>query len=97
MEIHSISEAFESNIRIAIMAALLGGEKDWGELKGITGASDGNLSTHLSKLESMAYLTVRKEFLRKKPHSTYRLTGKAIKEFTDYVEMLEQLIKSSPD
>jgi DNA-binding PadR family transcriptional regulator len=79
------------------MAALIGGEKDWGDLKGITGASDGNLSTHLTKLESMGYVTAKKEFLRKKPHSTYRLTGKAAHEFAEYVEILEELVKGIPD
>ena len=88
----SISEAFESKIRMAIIAGLFSGDKDWSDLKALTGTSDGNLSTHLAKLESIDYIYVNKKFLKKRPNTTYCLTSKAIREFTEYVNMLVGLI-----
>ena len=97
MEFQTVPEAFESKIRIAVMACLIDGEKDWGSLKEITGASDGNLSTHLAKLENSGYIHINKTFLKKRPHTTYCLTSKAICEFREYVDMLEQLINKKTD
>ena len=39
-----------------------------------TGLTRGNLSSHLSKLESAGYVDVEKEFVDKMPHTVLRLT-----------------------
>lgn len=43
MEINAIPEAFQTKLRLAVLSALLTGEKNFRELKGITEATDGNL------------------------------------------------------
>lgn len=95
MNIDSIPEALQSKIRIAIIAALLSGEKTFKELKEISMATDGNLSIHLSKLEELGYVNVRKEFLSKKPRTTYSVTDFGVAGFREYVNLLEQLLKGS--
>lgn len=92
MDIHTIPEAFESRIRIAILSALLTGEKNFNEIKEITKATDGNLSTHLSKLETMKYITSKKEFNGRKPKTTYDLTDIGRMNLKDYVNLLEAII-----
>jgi len=56
-------------------------------------ATDGNLSVHLTKLEEAGYITVKKQFIERKPASLYRMTVKGEKSFRLYIERLEKLIK----
>ena len=51
MELNNIPEAFQTKLRLMIISALVTGSKSFNELKSITGASDGNISVQLSKLE----------------------------------------------
>lgn len=95
MDISSLPDEFQNKTRLAIITCLITGDKTFTEIKEITLASDGNLSIHLSKLEEAQYLTVTKEFVSKKPRTTYSLTPKGKKEFKEYVELLEQLLKQA--
>ena len=65
LELNNIPEAFQTKLRLMIVSALCTGEKTFKELKNITGATDGNLSIQISKLEELEYLTVTKEFVGK--------------------------------
>ncbi len=51
----------------------------------------GNLSSHLSKLEAMGYVTVKKEFAGKKPHTMLRLTEKGRAAFRKYAHNMKQV------
>lgn len=95
MEIHSIPEAFQSKIRLAIVSCLVTGEKTFNEIKEITQATDGNLSIHLSKLEEGGYINVAKAFIDKKPRTTYTLTENGRQQFEDYVALLEGILKNA--
>jgi len=44
-------------------------------------------------LEEAQYITVKKEFVGRKPVSSYSLTNKGRTAFETYVDNLEQLIK----
>lgn len=48
----------------------------------------GNLSVHLSRLEEAGYLTVKKSFRGKIPHTEYRLTTNGRKAFDKYRKQL---------
>ncbi len=93
MDINSVPDIFQSKLRIAIVASLISGEKTFKELKEITGATDGNLSIHVSKLEGCEYIQIHKDFFNNKPRTRYNLTDKGRKEFVDYVNRLESIIK----
>ena len=95
MEINSIRAAFQTKLRLAIISALITGAKTFKELKAVTAASDGNLGAQLSKLEALGYLVCKKEFVNKKPQSTYIITEKGMNQFREYVEMLEELLHQS--
>ncbi|MBN1536448.1 MAG: transcriptional regulator [Anaerolineales bacterium] len=47
---------------------------DYVFLMRVSGLTWGNLSSHMTKLEEAGYVTVKKEFLNKKPHSMAQLT-----------------------
>ena len=62
-------------------------------LKAETGLSWGNLSVHMSKLESAGYVSIEKKFIRKKPHTIASLTDIGIKAFNDYRKNIKKLLK----
>ncbi len=94
MNFASIPEAFQSRIRLAVIAALASGPKTFAALKVLTEATDGNLSVHLTRLEADGYLTAEKSFHGKKPLSTYTITEKARAELSEYVALLEQTLRT---
>ena len=53
-------------------------------LRNQTGMTDGNLSSHLSKLEKAGYVQVKKEFVGKKPHTMLELTFAGREAFDAY-------------
>lgn len=97
MELNNIPEAFQTKLRLMIISALATGRKTFSEVKSITGASDGNISAQMSKLEQLCYIIVTKEFVGKKPLTTYELTDTGLNAFREYVDMLNRIIRSQPD
>ena len=64
-----------SRPRLSILAALISGNAvDFTFLQKNLGISDGNLSTHLSKLEAERYIQSNKAFVNKKPKTWYQIT-----------------------
>ena len=94
MEISSMPEIFGNKWRLSVISALVTGEKSFSELKKYTGATPGNLGAQLLKLEEWGYISCKKEFVSKKPQSSYMLTETGISNFKEYVEMLEKMLKS---
>ena len=89
-----LDEIIHSRIRLAIMAVLITvDESEFTFLKEKVNATDGNLSTHLKKLEEAGYVAVNKSFENRKPVSRYMLTQKGRKAFEIYINRLEKLIK----
>jgi DNA-binding HxlR family transcriptional regulator len=52
----------------------------------------GNLSVHLSRLEEAGYLTVKKTFRGKIPHTEFRLTPKGRSAFDQYRKQLDTIM-----
>lgn len=89
-----LDEIIHSRIRLAIISVLVSLEEaDFSFIKEKVKTTDGNLSVHLKKLESVEYISVRKEFVERKPVSTYKLTKKGTEAFEAYIHRLESLIK----
>ena len=56
--------------------------------------SDGNLSTHLSKLEKAGYVRVKKSFVNRKQNSNYEITPQGRKDLEEYLQSLRALLGS---
>jgi DNA-binding MarR family transcriptional regulator len=70
-----LDEVVLSRPRLSILAALISGVAvDFTFLQKNLGISDGNLSTHLSKLEAERYIQSNKTFVNKKPKTWYQIT-----------------------
>lgn len=84
--------------RLAIMAHLyVLDSADYLFLKGQTGMSWGNLSSHLAKLEEAGYVEMVKKFVDKKPRTTIRLTKKGREAFTHYSSKMRLLFEKLPE
>jgi len=58
--------------------------------------SPGNLSSHLSKLESAAYVAIKKEFAGKIPRTKVSLTTSGRKQFEYYRETMIVMLGKLP-
>jgi len=90
-----LNKAFESRIRLGIMSVLL--VNDWiefVELKDMLQVTDGNLASHLTALEKLEYIQVRKQFVGKKPNTSYAVTQAGRRSFNEHLNALEKLIKA---
>ncbi|QMU30904.1 winged helix-turn-helix domain-containing protein [Adhaeribacter radiodurans] len=91
--LENINKAFESKVRLGIMSVLLVQEKvDFNTLKETLQLTDGNLASHLRALEEAEYLRVEKQFVGRKPNTTYYPTYAGSKAFKNHLDALEQLI-----
>jgi len=61
-----------------------------------TGLTFGNLSAHMSKLEDVGYIQIKKEFLGKKPHTMLSLTKKGRTAFEEYRKKMKQFFNDMP-
>lgn len=94
-KLDALDDVIHQKVRLGVMSSLMAsGEADFNFLKGALGVSDGNLSTHLTVLEDHGYITVRKEFVGKKPRTTYTPTPAGRRAFEAYVSALESLVRS---
>ena len=92
----SLDEVIHQKVRLGIMSALMArGEADFRFLKETLGVTDGNLSIHLSKLEKAGYAVSTKEFVRKKPHTTYAPTDAGRTAFHAYLSALERIVHTA--
>ena len=88
-----LNKAFESKARLGIMSALMVNDRlDFNALKELLDLTDGNLASHLKALEEGQYVEVQKQFVGRKPNTTYRATDGGRKAFAEHLKALEKLI-----
>lgn len=88
-----LDPVIHGRLRLGIMAFLSGaGSASFTELRERTGATDGNLSTHLRKLEDAGYVQQSKEFVDRKPLTLVRLTDAGRSAWGAYLARLQDLL-----
>ncbi|MFT3913589.1 MAG: transcriptional regulator [Anaeromyxobacteraceae bacterium] len=92
-ELPELDPIVHAPVRLAVLSLLATlDEAEFTHLRERVGATDGNLSVHLTKLEEAGYVAVKKGFAGKKPRSTYRLTERGRAAFLAYVKHLKSLL-----
>jgi DNA-binding HxlR family transcriptional regulator len=88
-----LDKAIHEKGRLAIMT-LLATRVSWSfqDLKTELRMSDGNLITHLRTLHKLGLVATTKE-VRDRPQTTYSLTKKGRTAFTNYLRVLEDIVK----
>lgn len=64
-------------------------------LKEALEVTDGNLSSHLTKLENEEYVEIEKIFEGKRPKTVVHITAKGREAFAAYIEALKQFIEAN--
>lgn len=91
--ISNLQKVFESRIRLGIMSALMVNDTlDFNALKDLLELTDGNLASHLKALEHQEIIVVSKQFVGRKPSTTYRATDLGKNLFRQHLSALEELI-----
>lgn len=90
----ALDPLLHSELRLGVMSILLGVEEaDFVFLRQETGATAGNLSVQLDKLQKAGYIAIEKTFRGKMPCTLCRITEKGIRAFENYVEALRSYIE----
>ena len=82
-----------SELRLAVMSILLGVEQaDFVFIRQQTGATAGNLSVQIDKLQKAGYIEVEKTFKGKIPCTVCRIRPEGVNAFEAYVAALQSYI-----
>jgi DNA-binding MarR family transcriptional regulator len=93
--IDNLNKAFESRVRLGIMSMLM--VNDWmeyNEIKEKLNLTDGNLASHITGLEKLNFIEVRKRFVGKKTNTSYKATRAGKKAFQEHINALEKLLRN---
>ena len=83
-----------SQLRLAVVSILVSVvEAEFTFLREKTGATAGNLSVQLEKLNSEGYISIEKSFRNKRPLTTCRITPKGIRQFESYVQAIQAYLQ----
>jgi len=94
--IDNLNRVFENRVRLGIMSILVVNDRvEFNTLKATMGLTDGNLATHISVLERHRYVEVKKEFVGRKPLTSYGATRKGREAFAAHLDALEAIVKRS--
>ncbi|MBC7446790.1 MAG: transcriptional regulator [Hymenobacteraceae bacterium] len=92
--IQDLNKAFDHRVRLGVMAVLLANESaSFNELKETLSLTDGNLASHVAALEKAGYLAVTKQFIGRKPSTTYAVTTEGRLAFQEHLAALEKLLR----
>lgn len=88
-----LNPLFHQELRLSIISFLAGVETaDFKKLSEVTGATKGNLSVQISKLQAAKYITVTKSFKGNYPHTECAITDLGRSEFDNYLKELKKLL-----
>ncbi len=94
--LESLDPVIHAPLRLAVMTILVSvREADFVFLRDSTDATDGNLSSHLLKLEEAKYIRTKKRFEDRKPKTRFSLTPTGRLAFERYIAAMEKYIKVS--
>jgi len=89
-ELASLDRMVHEPARLMVLTVLYAvPEADFLYLQNECGLTQGNLSSHLSKLEHALYVSVEKTFKGKYPLTICRLTPRGRKAFEEYVRTIQ--------
>lgn len=91
-----IDDVIHGRLRLGVMAYLSTASPAlFGELRDKVGATDGNLSTHLRKLDEAGYVDIEKRFEGRKPQTRVHLTDKGRKAWLAWLDRMQALMRAA--
>jgi DNA-binding MarR family transcriptional regulator len=93
---NALDDVIHGRARLGIMAYLSTADAaDFVSLREALSLSDGNLSTHVTKLEEAGYVRTKKSFAGKKPQTTVLMTEAGRRAYAAYLDQLKRLLQRS--
>ena len=94
---HGLDRVFHEKARLGIVSSLIGHADGlaFADLKSLCDLTDGNLSRHLQVLQEAGYIEIEKGFDGKRPCTRCRLSRKGRVRFSDYLCVLEQVLRKA--
>lgn len=93
--ISNLNKLFENRVRLGIMSVLIINDSyDFNNLKETLGVTDGNLASHLKALEENDLIKVNKQFIGRKPNTSYSITKTGANLFRTHINALEDIINA---
>ena len=93
MKFKELDPLLHSELRLAVMSLLMSVEEaDFGFLREQTGATAGNLSVQLDKLQKAGYIRIEKTFRGRMPHTVCTVTEQGVSAFEAYAEALKSYL-----
>ncbi|WP_084395727.1 winged helix-turn-helix domain-containing protein [Henriciella aquimarina] len=90
-----IDDVIHGRLRLGVMAYLSSvSPAVFGELRDKVGATDGNLSTHLKKLEEAGYVRQEKRFVGKRPQTRIFLTDDGRKAWLAWIDRMKAIMEA---
>jgi DNA-binding MarR family transcriptional regulator len=98
LDLSKIDKVIHEPVRLSILAHLyVLDSADALFLKNQIGLTWGNFSTHLKRLEDAGYIQVQKEFVDRKPVTSFSLTESGRDAFQIYREQMRGFLKGLPE
>lgn len=95
VDFNSLDTVVHGPVRLGILTLLqVDGPLDFTALKKRLDVPDGAMGSHLQKLEEEGYISVKREFVGKRPRSTYRLLPAGRAAFAKHLRNLKSIIEA---
>lgn len=94
-KLNEINDLIHAKVRLGIMSMVMTYEQcDFSQLKKQLGLTDGNLGTHIRRLEEAGYIHVKKTFINRKPKTYIRVTETGAAAYREYIAALEAILNA---
>lgn len=92
-----LDRVIHERARLSVLTSLITNPKGltFVDLKQLCALTDGNLSRHLSVLESAKMVVIVKGHDRNRPQTICRITAPGRKRYLEYLSTLEQVVKDA--
>ena len=93
-----LNEAIHQPVRLSILGLLAHAQRvEFAFLRDHLGLKDANLSQHLTGLEALGYVSITKGFVGKRPRTWVAMSDVGRAAFTEYLDVLQQIIAQPAD
>jgi DNA-binding MarR family transcriptional regulator len=92
-----LDRVIHERARLSVLTSLISNPKGltFGDLKQLCALTDGNLSRHLSVLETAKMVEIAKGHDRNRPQTVCRITASGRKRYLEYLSTLEQVVRDA--
>lgn len=93
IDFNGLDTVVHGPVRLGVITALqVEGPLDFTTLVKRFEIADGAMGVHLRKLEDAGYIAIKRQFVGRRPKSTYRITTTGRRALSHYLETMQEII-----